>query len=375
MPLEPTLQEPGPASTPASADPIAAMAANFNFGDTPPVVEPAPGVTDPPPVVEPVVEPGKPDPANPDEPVLPIDGVVIDKSKKTPEEKAQFRFTEITTENKTLRETLTKKEEEFAALQLQIQEAEGLRQKLEELERYKNESETEMSVVRLEKTEAYQKEVGQPLAKIADRLQQISTATEIDYNALLDVANEPDEGQRRKMLKDLTSGLDIDRADDFEIRKLIDDAQPLLDKQQTMRANASGALEELKARRESETAAQAAARAQEREKMTDLVAGRITAKLPFFGEMITGVLDEAKKSDVTTQSLDSQAYNTLAGAALPQIAVKYAELEAKYDELLAEVEKRNKANPANLSGGFVAQNPGAQHSDFAQRLREAAGLK
>ena len=103
MPLEPTLQEPGPASTPASADPIAAMAANFNFGDAPPVVEPASGVTDPPPVVEPVVEPGKPDQAKPDEPVLPIDDVVIDKSKKTPEEKAQFRFTEITTENKTLR--------------------------------------------------------------------------------------------------------------------------------------------------------------------------------------------------------------------------------------------------------------------------------
>lgn len=279
---------------------------------------------------------------------LPIDEVE-DAAVEEPVEsgdKAGMRIRELKHEVKTvykpkiaeLEQTVTQKDAE-------ILELKGAAAKSAELEAKIAEYETEMSVVRLEKTTAYQEQITKPISEITKRVDEIAAAYGIDTKKLDASFEAKTEVERRKLMTEATSGLDIDQEDLFELRTLREKVQPIFAKQEELLANAEKALSELGARKEQETAAEAAARAEVRKNATSMVADRITAKLPFIKDAVGEVLAKTLETDFSALPVESLAYNALAGNALPKVAKLVTTQQAQIDALLDELATFKAAAP------------------------------
>lgn len=265
--------------------------------------------------------------------------------KPEKKDKAAYRFEELTKENKTFKAQLAEKEQEIVKREARIKELEGVSNELEELRSMKDTYEKEMSVAKLEKTEAYQKAVAEPFRKIETAASKLAGRYGIDENKLFQAFAESDEDTRNSSISDLISGLDVPAADLYKLYKLADDAQPVFEEQDRLRSNAQAALAELKVSSEKETAAQAAARAEERGREADVVAKRISDKIPFAKPFVDEVLEKVKGTDLESQSVTEKVYNALAGATYPKLVKKHVQLQADYDEALAELAAFKKTTP------------------------------
>lgn len=311
---------------------------------------------------------------------LPIDD--IDEEEDEPEEdpkgkkpKDQLirerRIEELTKEIKnTYKPKLQEAEETLRQKEARIQELEGFQDELEQLRKTKAEYEAEMSVVRLEKTDVFRKAVSEPLDNIEKEARAIADAYGIDEGKLWQAFGATQEVERRKLLKEATSGLDIDPDDAFQLRKLISDAQPVFQKRDELYSNADQALKELEAQREGDGRAQAAERAKLRESATELVVDRINKKLPFLEEIINKSSENVKAMDITTLDPEKQAYYALAGESFPKIAKEIIALRKERDSLLDDLEGYKKATP-RVSGSRQVEAPkrGGDPADiFARAL-------
>lgn len=324
--------------------------------------KPAPVVAEekPAPVVEdPLKEIDKA--ADPDQSKLPIDDLAVDDDVEDvpSSDKAGRRIQELKAEIKTsYKPRITELEQQIAERDARLLELKGGSEELEKLRETIKSYETEMSVVKLERTPAFIKEVTEPFDAIQTKTDSIIEQYDLDSKAVYAAFAEPDEGKRRAALKEVTSGLEIDVDDAVELRSLARDVQPLYAKRDELYANADKALAELGARAEQETAAQALARAEERGKATDLVASRVTKALPFLKDLITDELVGAVK-DTDQDALDPQnkAYNHLAGVTLPKLASQYSKVLAERDKLLDEIASYQKSS-ARVGDGLGSAAPG-----------------
>lgn len=287
---------------------------------------------------------------------LPTDEVVAEPEPETPVapgDKQGFRIEELKTELKTVwKPKVAELESVKTQLEAQILELKGKAQQAEELEARLAENEQEMSIVRLERTKTYIEQVDTPLKAIEAKAQSIAETYGIDEKKMFDAFIATDEAERRALIKEATSGLDIDPDDALELRSLIREAQPIFAKQNELRAKPAEALAELSARAEQETATQAAARAAERVKLVDTVSRQVTKALPFMEAILTEVAAKAKDVDPSTLDAPNQVYNALAGPALAKLANLHTKLQADYDRALDEIEAMKKASPAG-NGGFA----------------------
>lgn len=403
MPLEPT--EPAAAPTPGGPNPNAfeeAMLSGLGHTNPPaPVVdevpEPAP---EPTPAPEPVPEPApEPKPkSKKKEPTgdeiddldleeedpkskLPIDDLELEdeepeeetkgKKAKPPEQMIrERRIEELTKEIKNVyKPKLEEAEETLKQRDARIQELEGFKEELETLRKVKEDYESEMSVVRLEKTDAFKKSVSEPLDAIEKKARVIAETYGIDEDKLWGAFAASEEVERRKILKDATAGLDIDPDDAFELRKLVSEAQPIFKERDKLFENATTALAELEARKEKETVQEAASRAKARVETTEAVASRIKAKLPFFNDVLGEVSDSVKDLDLQTVTPEKQAYYALAGASFPKIAKMYNDIVKERDSLIDDLASYSKASP-RVSGNV--QSPTTEKkTDFAAAMAEA----
>ena len=244
-------------------------------------------------------------------------------------------------------------EETLAQRDARLQELEGFAAERETLKKQQEEWETEMKVVKLERTPEFVKTVTEPIQQIESRARELAEAYGIDEGKLFKAFTEGTEKDRRAALKAATDGLDLDVDDSFEIRELIKSYLPIVAKREELYADADKALAELQARKEGETVQQAAARAEERMKAVENVATRISAKLPHLKEQVDALLPTIKSFNPDAATPTDIAYNAMAGALLPKLEADRRALRAQLDEALDELASTQKTAPRVGPGGAV----------------------
>ena len=247
-------------------------------------------------------------------------------------------------------------EETLSQRDARLQELEGFAAERETLKQQQAEWETEMKVVKLERTPEFMKTVTEPIQKIETRARELAETYGMDENLLFKAFTEGTEKDRRAALKIATDGLDVDVDDSFEIRDLIKQYLPIIEKREGLYADADKALAELSARREGETTQQAAARAEERTKAAEMVAGRVSAALPYLKTHVDALLPTIKSTNLDTLSPEDMVYNAKAGTLLAKMNGEYKTLRAQLDEALDELASTRKTAPRVGPGGLVTSS-------------------
>lgn len=339
------------AGKPAAAAPVVAEP----VADEPVVAEPAPLAA-----VEPDTRTGL-DALDGDEPPaasgkLPVEGEEVVEPKKgrdlagdrIKELKDQIA-NEYSPRIKTLEETITQRD-------ARLQELEGFAAERDELKREREEWESEMKVVKLERTPEFIKAVTEPTKAIETRARELAEAYGMDETKLFRAFTEATEKDRRAALKSATDGMDLDPDDAFEIRDLIKQYLPINEKRDALYADADKALAELAARKDGETAAQAAARAEERSKAVDVVGERVSKALPYLKSHVDALLPTIKSTNFEAISPVDMAYNAMAGTLLAKADKEYKSVRAQLDEALDEIASMKKTAPRVGPGGQVERS-------------------
>ena len=358
-----------PASTPAAvADgPTSLFAAATAAGKPVEAAPVTPPAETPPAEVTPTLEPTKPntrtglDALVGDEPPvkgkLPIEDEPEPTTKKEKVDPANYRIKELKEEISGVYAPKIKElEETLAQREARLQELEGFAAERETLKQQQAEWETEMKVVKLERTPEFVKTVTGPIEKTEPRARDLAETYGMDEGKLFKAFTEGTEKDRRAALKEATDGLDVDVDDSFEIRELIKQYLPIIEKRESLYADADKALAELAARREGETAQQAAARAEERVKAADLVASRVSAALPYLKSHVDALLPVIKSTNLDTISPEDAVYNAMAGTLLAKMNGEYKTLRAQLDEALDELASTRKTAPRVGPGGAVSNS-------------------
>jgi len=305
-----------------------------------------------------------------------IEDTPAQNEPQTPDERVGRRIEILKTEIKTewkpkvaqLEETVKQRDARLAELEAFAKERDELVEKVKTYE-------AEMAVTKLEKHPQFVKEVAEPEEQVVKETLAIIEHYGLNEKAIFAALEEPDKLKRSAMFKEATSGLDVDQEHTYELRVLADKAQKIIARREELYKNADATLAELGAKAERETAAQIAARAEERVKATDLVVNRVVAKLPHIAEIVRGVVDTAKETNFEALDPQKQAYNVLMGEALPKVAVALAKMTAERDSLLDELASYTKADP-RVDGGLTKAGPGgAQPRTLAEAAAMAAGTR
>lgn len=282
-----------------------------------------------------------------------------DAEDKTP---AGRRFAELKNELKEHKRQLAERDAKLAQYESKTKESEGVTSELEALRQKVSDYEAEFSVVKLEKTEAFQQHVAAPLKEIFTASDKIAERYNIDPDQLAVAMEIADEDQRESALLELTSGIEVTPGDQYKMRALADKLQPVIEKRKDLYANADQALAQLNARREQEASADAAAKAEERRKTTAKVVERITEKLPFVKDIPGVNFDNVAKAvgdlDFNALPVHEKAYAQIAGALLPKFVKDRVAMQNQIDSLLDELESYKQAAP-NPGGGKPALDSGA----------------
>lgn len=260
------------------------------------------------------------------------------------------------------------------AKEARLTELEAQAARAKELEDEVAQYKKEMSVVRLEQTPEFIKEVTEPLRTLSDKVASIADTYGLDQSKLVAAIAEPDEGKRRGLFKNILSGVEVDIDHAIELRAIATKTHEIYAKEDALFKDADGALAELAARREGETAAQAAARAEERSKAADVAASAITKALPFLNELMPDLSKKVKDTPFETLDPTRAAYNALAGEALPKVKKELDLKQRELDEALDELSKYRKATPR--ASGQTGAPPAApqKHTDLAAALMAGAGM-
>jgi hypothetical protein len=334
-------------------------------------VTPEPAKADPP--TDPVKELNEEDPTKSKLPIEEDEEPAANEPEPTGD-KAGKRIQALKEEIKTIyKPKLTELETTLQTKEARIAELEATAAKASELEAKIAQYEKEMSVVRLEQTTEFQEMVTKPLKEMSDKVTSIAEAYEIDTAKLVAAVAEPDETKRRALFKDLTSGVDVDVEDQIALRNIASRTHEIYAKEDDLYKNADGALAELAARREGETATQAAARAEERSKASDVAASAITKALPFLNDLMPDITKKVKDTPLETLDPTRAAYNALAGEILPKVKKQLTDLTNERDSLLDELSSYRRSTPR--VGGTMGSTPtNTKHTDLASALMAGMGM-
>lgn len=239
---------------------------------------------------------------------------------------------------------LREKEKEISELKAKAARAAELEAKLQVFD----EQEKELAVARVESTREYKETIEAPLHAIGEQVEILVTSNDGDVGAVRRMLVEVDPAKQRAMLKEITSGWDeIDR---FDLKKMAEDTRTLLDRQDSIRANAHAAAKE-----RDKLASQKEAERKETLRKEFTLASKdavksIREKLPFLA-LVEGETEDDRYSvlqqkvaqvDFEAQTPRAKALAVASTLALPQaiktIAAKDAEI-ASLKEALAKVTK------------------------------------
>lgn len=268
--------------------------------------------------------------------------------------------------------SIAAKEQRVAELTKTVEELQAKAARLPELEeklQVFDEYEKELSVTRLEATREYKETILKPLQAIGETAETLARANESDSESILEVMREADPTKQREMFKEATVGWD--EVDKSELWGAVKDARVLLDKQETMRNNASAASKEqadMAARREE---AEKAANRKAFESSLKEVTTQLREKTPFIPLLEGETADDryalleqrVKDVDFDSQTPRGKAFAAAAAILHPKMVQTVQKLQAEVDALKARVNASNSGKPS-VSAGAAERAPDAEAQDF-----------
>ncbi len=286
---------------------------------------------------------------------LPIDEEVAEVEEEADTtgmtKSAGERFKGLRTELKVIKTDLNTKAQALAAAEAKIKEFEANSGVSEEVQKKLEQYELELSVSRLEATEAYKNSVTKPLAAIAGEAETLAAKYSIDVDKLLDAISLTDTEKQDEAFADLLDG--VNDRDRLKVYSLSEKLPAIFEQRTKLHDNSAEALKELEATKQSQSEAELLIKSKERAAAVDLVATRVAKALPFLstsGKFDLEVVKSGSDTDYDTQDITTKAYNAYAGKLVPQLAKAYLGIMKEVEELTNELDKHRKADPSFKDG-------------------------
>jgi hypothetical protein len=283
------------------------------------------------------------------------------------------RFKQLRVEQKELKKQLSTIEQEKTQLASRIKELEANTGTTEEVQKKLSEYELQLSISKLEATDAYKTAVTKPLSDIAETATSIAERHELDVNKLLDAIALSDQKAQDTALEDMLVG--INERDKLKIYALAEKLPAVMAERDRLYENRDAALKEIDARKSEEDQKTVAERAKERKVALDLVETRVTTKIPFLKDSDKFNITAAKEAiaDVDFSALDTTtaAYNAFAGRLLPQFAKAQNDLMKEIETLSDELDKYRKTSPTAKGTKGAPAASDDDGATFAQRVERA----
>lgn len=307
---------------------------------------------------------------------LPID----ETDEQSPEEasdmtdKAGRRFKELRGELKTTRTELESERASRTQLEARLKELEAADSSVEELRTKVQEYEQQLSVVKLEATQAYQQEVQQPLQYIVSNIDSIAEKYGINPDALIDAVALSDQAEQDAAFEDLLVG--VNERDKLKVYALADELTPVMAQRQKLHDNVNDALAELEEHQQRQEERTSLERMEKRKEINDIVAKKMAQKIPFLKSDESIRFDEvtSKTAETDFESLDdaNKVYSYMSGLLVPKLVKQIAQLRSELEQSFDELSDFKKATPSASAGGSMS-NPSRQPASFLDAINQALG--
>lgn len=226
------------------------------------------------------------------------------------------------------------------------QELETARAQLAEYDR-------NMALVNVEKTREYQENIAAPLANAENMIQAFATKYELSIPEIAQAAMNPNMLERNQALADMVGGMnDFDK---FEFKKVVDEAQSLFQRSQSVKQNAVESLKFVESQRQVEQSKTAAKQQEAANAAADMVWESFSKKLPFLQDdpkLASQLNKDAREADIVSATPEIQKYASYAGVVLPKVMEKYNSAVQTIAKLEAALAKRSSASPQARSGSI-----------------------
>lgn len=269
------------------------------------------------------------------------------------------------------RDNLRKEIEELKKTPATPQSSEEIataKKELEEARAQLAEYDRNMALVNVEKTREYQENIATPLANAENMIQAFATKYELSIPEIAQAAMNPNMLERNQALADMVGGMnDFDK---YEFKKVVDEAQSLFQRSQSVKQNAVESLKYVESQRQAEQAKAASKQQEAANAAADMVWENFSKKLPFLKDdpKLASQLDkDAREADIVSASPEIQKYASYAGVVLPKVMEKYNNAMQEINTLKAALAKRSSAAPQARSGS-IPVTKGNVADDFMSGL-------
>lgn len=287
---------------------------------------------------------------------------LVDEGEELPEvlkgdQKAGEAFKLIKAEKK---EALQKIEE----LEKRLQETETSKVDSSELEGLKQvltDTESKLAAYNVQETEVFQKEVKVPIDDIQDRATTIAKSYDIEPAGLLEAIAQSDPKRQRQIIADLAE--DMNAVDEMSIYNMAAEYSKLLKRGDDLQSKAVEVLKESQAAQEQVKAREAEAQTQKYRQSQDKVWTLLESKAPFLKEdRFSEVKKQASSTNILEAGVEAQAFSVSSGLLLPHVLRENMDLSTKVTELESTLSRYTKADPG-AGGGGPAPTPTSDPSD------------
>jgi hypothetical protein len=252
------------------------------------------------------------------------------------------------------RDNLRKEIEELKKTPVAPQSSEDVataKQELETARAQLAEYDRNMALVNVEKTREYQENIAAPLANAENMIQAFATKYELSIPEIAQAAMNPNMLERNQALADMVGGMnDFDK---FEFKKVVDEAQSLFQRSQSVKQNAVESLKFVESQRQVEQSKTAAKQQEAANAAADMVWESFSKKLPFLQDdpkLASQLNKDAREADIISATPEIQKYASYAGVVLPKVMEKYNNAVQTIAKLEAALAKRSSASPQARSG-------------------------
>jgi len=242
-------------------------------------------------------------------------------------------------------------------------EATSLREKLESYER-------ELTGVKLEATEEYQKRVIQPLDTVRATVEDLADTYELDIEALNSAVVEDNRKERVKKLARLAEPmLEPDR---LKLYRTAEEFDAIVNTKTSLEENAAETLQRFDRERADTQRRQSVAELHKQKEAADQMWELMARKLPFLADEATAKAIRAEADTVDFSSADSglRAYGAYAGAALPRLSKALREKDVRIAELERQIGAFKGAAP---TAGGSAPASGPKPGSFLDAIEQGLG--
>lgn len=242
-------------------------------------------------------------------------------------------------------------------------EAAALREKLESYER-------ELTGVKLEATEEYQKRVIQPLDTVRATVEDLADTYELDIEALNSAVVEDNRKERVKKLARLAEPmLEPDR---LKLYRTAEEFDAIVNTKTSLEENAAETLQRFDRERADTQRRHSVEELRKQKEAADQMWELMSRKLPFLADEATAKAIRAEADTVDFSSADSglRAYGAYAGAALPRLSKALREKDVRIAELERQIGAFKGAAP---TAGGSAPTSGPKPGSFLDAIEQGLG--